>query len=138
MSIRTVIEKHYQHSNNPNPIWREERKVTTIVYEFDCFDLNTWKRVGTTNLLWKHDTSDNVTHPLYRGCSWRFMKYNPTPVTNWFHGLPRNQMLEWCEKNGLTNMKVVGRYVDIYYHDICKFDDYNLEYYNPETGEVVG
>ena len=138
MSIRTVIEKHYQHSNNPNPIWREERKVKTVVYEFDYTSPITGE-MFKTNLLWKHDTEDDATtNPKYHGCSWRFMKYNPTPVTNWFHGLPVDQMLKWCEENGLGNMRVIGRYVDIYYHDICQFDEYNLEYYNPETGEVVG
>ena len=138
MSIRITIEKHYQHTNNPNPIWRIERKITTVVYEFDYINPFTGEENGKTNLFWQHDTNDKVTHPLYHGCSWRFGGYNPTPVTNWFRGLPPKKMFEWCRLNGLGNMKVIGKYTGIYYHDICQFDDYNLEYYNPETGETVG
>lgn len=138
MSIRNIITKHYQHSNNPNPIWRKEHEVKTVVYEFDYTSPITGE-MFKTNLLWKHDTKDDATtNPKYHGCSWHFMKYNPTPVTDWFRGLPVDQMLKWCEEHGLGNMKVIGKYTDIYYHDICQFDDYNLEYYNPETGEVVG
>ena len=130
MSIRTVINKHYKHSDNPKPIWGIERKVTTVVYEFDCINLNTWEKVGKTTLLWKHDSEEvhPAKNPVYHGCSWRFMDYNPTPVTDWFLGLPPKQMFKWCKEHGLTNMRVVGKYTDIYFSDACHWDSCNGEW----------
>ena len=132
MYTRNIITKHYQHSENPHPIWGIEREVKTVVYEFDYISPVTGE-VFKTNLLWKHDTEDDATtNPKYHGCSWRFMKYNPTPVTDWFRGLPLDQMLKWCEEHGLGNMRVIGRYTDIYFSDACTWDSCNGEWRRPE------
>jgi hypothetical protein len=56
------------------------------------------------------------------------MGYNPIPVTEWFHGLSKSQMFEWCTEHGLGNMKCIGQYTDFYYSDSCVRDSYNMEW----------
>lgn len=134
MFERTIVNRHYTHSANPNPIWHLDRTVTVQEFEFDCIDLNTWEVVGKTRLLWKNDVDHKnpSVDPLYHHCSWRFMKHNPTPVTNWFQGLPKDKMFEWCKEHGLMNMKCVGQYTDFYFSDACTWDSYNMVWCRPE------
>lgn len=135
---RNLINRHYTHSTNPYPVWRCDRAVTTQVFEFDCIDLDTWEVKGKTRLFWKHEVDHNnpVIDPLYHNCSWRFGGYNPTPVTDWFRGLPKNKMFEWCRQHGLIDMKCVGQYTDYYFSDACIWDEYNNEWRMPSRRRI--
>lgn len=130
---RTIVNRHYASSANPHPIWRLGRTVTVQEFRFDYISPFTGE-VLSTRLLWKSDVDHKnpSVDPLYHHCSWRFMGYNPTPVTNWFQGLPKDKMFEWCREFGLGNMRCVGQYTDFHFYDACTWDSYNGEWRRPE------
>ena len=116
--MRTIIEKTYKPTTNPCPDWRVSRKVTTRIYVFDRCDSITGEVIGETRLWWKHDTDDKIFDNIYHGCSYRFSGYNPTPCTDWFRGVPLNQMFDWCKEHDLYLRDLDKVFIDITYKDI--------------------
>lgn len=116
--MKKTITNTYKPTNSTFPVWKVENKVVTRCFEFDSINPCTRELMGKTRLLWKHDTNDTQSHPMYHGCSYLFSGYNPTPCTNWFYGIPLKQMFEWCESHGMTNMKYLWETVDITYKDV--------------------
>lgn len=115
--MKKTIEHVYKFTNNTRPIWRVARKTVTRRYQFEAINPKTGETIGTTYLIWKHDTKDAVEHPLYHGCSYCFIGYNPMPVTDWFHGVPLKQMFKWCHANNLVGGECVTEHVHITYED---------------------
>lgn len=114
--MKTIIEKTFKPTMSEFPVWKIDRKVKTRCFEFDTIS-SAGVPMGKTRLLWKHDTNNHEYDPIYHGCSYHFDGYNPTPCTDWFHGIPLKQMLNWCENNGMTNMKLLWEHIDITYKD---------------------
>ena len=131
--IRTT-ERTYKPTENPMPHYEVERCITIRKYIFDVINTVTGEIINHSTLLWKHDTNDDTNIPtVYRGCSYRFSGYNPTPVTDWFHGVPLSQMFSWCEEHGLVNMRFVSEFKNITYVDKCIWDEYNREWIVPKS-----
>lgn len=131
-AITRVTERTYQPTHNPHPHYEVERCITIRKYIFDVINTVTGEVVNHSTLYWKHDTNDDANIPrVYRGCSYRFSGYNPTPVTDWFHGVPIGQMLSWCEDHGLTNMRCVSEFKNVTYADKCVWDSVNCEWVAP-------
>ena len=116
-TITKFVERTYKPTQNPNPIYKVERCITTRKYIFDVINRETGEVINQSILWWKNDTTDNYLFGLYHGCSYRFHGYNPIPVTDWFRGVPLNQMFDWCKQHGLVNMRYVEQYTNITYAD---------------------
>lgn len=115
--MKTIITNNYQPTTSTCPVWEIARKVITRVYLFDYIDPNTGEVLARTKLIWKHDTQDELVHPMYHGCSYLFRGYNPTPCTDWFYGVPLNQMLDWCMNHDLHFIDCVAEYHTVDYVD---------------------
>lgn len=130
-TIIKTIERTYKPCENPHPLYEVERCITTRKYTFDVINTKTGEIIGKTTLYWKHDTEDekNINiRSVYHGCSYRFSGYNPIPVTDWFHGVPLDDMRKWCEEHGLINMKFVAEFKNITYADSYVYDSCNGEW----------
>lgn len=132
-TILRVTERTYKPTENPCPIYKTERCITIRKWQFDAINPVTGELMGKTTLLWKHDTDDTESPSMYHGCSYRFIRYNPMPVTDWFHGVPLDRMFKWCEEHGLCNMKFIGEFKTIYYADSCVYDSCNGEWVVPDV-----
>ena len=115
--MRTTINSVYQPTNSTNPVWKIDRKVTVRIFKFDHIDPHTGEILGTTHLHWKHDTQDKHCEYLYHGCSYCFSGYNPMPCTDWFYGVPLNQMFAWCKEHDLHYCECERVFIDITYKD---------------------
>ena len=124
-TIIKTVERTYKPTINPNPIWEVERTVTTRTFTFTTTDIVTGEILGSTRLVWRHDSNDTKRIDVYRGCSYRIFGYNPLPVTDWFHGIPLVQMLKWCKQHGMINMKYVRQDTVVDYVDACTWDECN-------------
>lgn len=129
--MNKLTNRTYKPTSNPNPIWQVDQCITYRIYEFDAVNPNDGQILGKTRLYWRRNTKDTISSPLYRGCSYRFTGYNPIPVTDWFHGVPMNQMFKWCASHNLVNMRCVSEYKDITYVDTCIYDPHSGEWYKP-------
>lgn len=116
MEKKTIIT--YRPTNSKFPIWKEGRKVHSICWAFKSVDPKTGEFIGDTKLWWRRDTDDHFNEDIYHGCSYMFTGYNPTPVTGWFHGVPRDKMLDWCEANNLMFVDCICEYISIEYVDV--------------------
>lgn len=116
--MRTIINNVYKHTHSTNPIWRVDRKVTTQIFKFDRVHPETGEVLAQTRLHWKHDTQDKHWDSIYHGCSYRFSGYNPMPCTDWFYGVPLNQMFAWCKEHNLYYCECEKVFIDITYKDI--------------------
>ena len=130
-AITRVTERTYKPTENPCPIYKVERCITTRKYIFDVISTETGEILNHSTLYWRHDTNDTTCPSLYRGCSYLFAQCNPTPVTDWFHGVPLGQMLDWCEEHGLVNVRCVSEFKNITYVDECISDSCNREWVAP-------
>ena len=115
--MKTVITNNYKPTTSTNPVWEIARKVTTRVYLFDYIDPNTGEIIACTKLIWRHNTQDELVHPMYHGCSYRLGGYHPTPCTDWFYGVPLGKMFDWCMNHNLHFIDCVGEYITIDYTD---------------------
>lgn len=132
-NITKFVERTYKPTQNPMPHYEVERCITTRKYVFDVINPETGEIINQSTLWWKRDTNDTHLKQLYRGCSYRFSDYNPTPVTDWFYGVPLNQMIGWCTSHNLVNMRYVEQYTNITYIDKCVWDEYNMEWVVPKS-----
>lgn len=130
-TITRITERTYKPTENPVPQYKVERCITTRKYILDVISPTTGEVLNHTTLYWKHDTNDTDSAPVYHGCSYRFAVYNPTPVTDWFHGVPIGQMLAWCEEHNLVNARLVAEFKNITYVDECVWDSCNGEWVKP-------
>lgn len=115
--MRTIIEKTYKPTHSTNPVWRVDRKVTIRIFAFDYCNPETGEVIAQTKLIWKHDTADETVHPMYHGCSYHFTGHNPTPVTDWFYGVPLKQMFAWCKDHHLYGGKCVIQHTTLEFKD---------------------
>lgn len=115
--INKFVTETYLPTTSNFPIWREKTRIVIRYYEFDT-NSELAKKYGKPTLVWKYDPDDKAVHPMFHGCSYRWSGYNPTPCTEWFHGIPLHQMIDWCEEHGLTNPKLLSEHVNITWHDI--------------------
>ena len=100
-------------------------------FALEVIDPKNGKTIGTDNLIWKRDTKDDeYENPMYHGCSYRFTgSHNPLPVTDWFRGVPLNQMLKWCYDHNLVGGECITHSIHLTYEDMSVT-------YNEEDDEV--
>ncbi len=123
MEKKTIVEKVYRPANTARPIWKEVERKRIRVFLFDS--MYKGKRTSTT-LLWRCRYKQGQIDDLYHGCDYHFGGHNPIPVTDWFRGIPLNQMLDWCKANGLTNMQELAETITITYADCSKPEPLNI------------
>ena len=115
--MRTIIEKTYKPTMSEHPVWVLSRKVTMLTYKFDVLNPYDGNVLAQSYLSWKMDSNDTYMEERYHGCSYMFTGYNPLPTSGWFRGIPRNQMLEWCNMNHLRLVGCVKQYITLEFVD---------------------